>query len=154
MVHNKYYEIAAEEVARQSVDKGLFARSYATALGDAEKTKAIYIGLRAENLELQANEQAKRKELEQLEKIRLAKHAEAEKKKALKHAKIVQDRQEAADSLAQFEPKNLRWFELPKTDDETRKMGYLRSFAQVIRFVIIVGSITIMLVFILLKIFA
>ena len=154
MVHNKYYEIAAEEVARQSVDKGLFARSYATALGDAEKTKAIYIGLRAENLELQANEQAKRKELEQLEKIRLAKHAEAEKKKALKHAKIVQDRQEAADSLAQFEPKNLRWFELPHTDDEVRKMGYLRTFAQIIRFVIILMSVGLMFVFMLLKTFA
>jgi len=48
---DRFYGIAAEELARQEIDKDLFARAYALALGDAEKTKAIYIGIRAERLE-------------------------------------------------------------------------------------------------------
>lgn len=51
MPHDRFYGIAAEEVSRQEVDKDLFARAYAIALGDPEKTKAIYIGIRAERLE-------------------------------------------------------------------------------------------------------
>lgn len=51
MPHDRFYGIAAEELARQEIDKDLFARAYALALGDAEKTKAIYIGIRAERLE-------------------------------------------------------------------------------------------------------
>lgn len=51
MPHDRFYGIAAEEIARHEVDKDLMARAYAMALGDAEKTKAIYIGVRAERLE-------------------------------------------------------------------------------------------------------
>jgi hypothetical protein len=51
MPHDRFYGIAAEEIARHEVDKDLMARAYAMALGDAEKTKAIYIGIRAERLE-------------------------------------------------------------------------------------------------------
>lgn len=58
MPHDRFYGIAAEEVARQEVDKDLFARAFALALGDPEKTKAIYIGFRAERLEELAREMA------------------------------------------------------------------------------------------------
>ena len=51
MPHDRFYGIAAEEIARHEVDKDLMARAYAMALGDADKTKAIYIGIRAERLE-------------------------------------------------------------------------------------------------------
>jgi hypothetical protein len=45
MPHDRFYGIAAEELARQEIDKDLFARAYAIALGDAEKTKALCIGI-------------------------------------------------------------------------------------------------------------
>ncbi|MBC7365424.1 MAG: hypothetical protein H7343_01215 [Undibacterium sp.] len=58
MPRDRFYGVAAEELTSHSADKDLFARAYAMALGDADKTKTIYIGIRAERLELLAHEQA------------------------------------------------------------------------------------------------
>ena len=51
MPHDRFYGIAAVEIAEHRADRDLLARAYALAVGDAEKTKAIYILIRAERLE-------------------------------------------------------------------------------------------------------
>lgn len=61
MAHDRFYGLAAEEIAQQRVDKDLFARAYAAALGDGEKSKAIYIGIRAERLEQEFIEEEARR---------------------------------------------------------------------------------------------
>ena len=60
MPHDRFYGMAAAEIAEQRPDRDLFARAYAMALGDSEKTKAIYIGIRAERLEEEAAQAARR----------------------------------------------------------------------------------------------
>lgn len=70
MPHDHFYGIAAEEIARHEFDKDLMARAYAIALGDAEKTKAVYISIRAERLDelarakVAADEAERRNEIE------------------------------------------------------------------------------------------
>lgn len=54
MPHDRFYGNAAAELSEQKPDRDLFARAYALALGDPEKTKAIYIGIRAARLEEEA----------------------------------------------------------------------------------------------------
>lgn len=77
---DRYYGIAAEEVACQDVDKDLFARAFASALGDPEKTKAIYIGMRAERLEQMALEMAANRAREEAD---AKNRAEAQAKQAI-----------------------------------------------------------------------
>ncbi len=83
MPEDRYYGIAAAEVAEQRPDRDLFARAYAIALGDPEKTKAVYIGIRAERLQeeadVRAQREAERKRVEaQKEKERLQREKDAQ----------------------------------------------------------------------------
>jgi len=63
-----FYGIAAEEINRQAFDKDLMARAFAMALGDGDKTRAIYIGIRAERLEEQAREVDRAQQAAEIEK--------------------------------------------------------------------------------------
>ena len=60
MPHQRYYGLAAAEIAQQRPDRDLFAKAYASAMGDAEKTKALYIGMRAEQIEKEEQASAAR----------------------------------------------------------------------------------------------
>jgi hypothetical protein len=80
MPHDRFYGFAAAELAEQRPDRDLFARAYAMALGDAEKTKAIYIGIRAERLEEEAIDAAHREAA--IEKTRVQQERERAKRKA------------------------------------------------------------------------
>jgi hypothetical protein len=51
MPADRFFGAAAEELASGNFDRDLFARCYAIALGDSEKSKAVYIAARAERLE-------------------------------------------------------------------------------------------------------
>jgi hypothetical protein len=53
------YEVAGGEIATKNVSRGLWARAYSDALGDAARTRAIYIRLRVVQLKEQFREQAK-----------------------------------------------------------------------------------------------
>ena len=79
MPHDRFFGIAAQELADASFDRDLCARCYATALGDAEKTKALYIAIRAERLEELALEMAKAAR-ENLEAARARAELEAKEK--------------------------------------------------------------------------
>jgi hypothetical protein len=54
MPHERFYGLAAAEIAERRPDCDLLAKAYAVAGGNAEKTKALYIGMRAEELEKEA----------------------------------------------------------------------------------------------------
>jgi hypothetical protein len=45
-----FYGAAAQELLSHQVNQALFAKAFALALGDAEKTKALYIGMRSDQL--------------------------------------------------------------------------------------------------------
>ena len=49
-----FYGAAAEELAVGDVDKSIMAKAYALAIGDGEKTKALFIGFRADQFKEQA----------------------------------------------------------------------------------------------------
>lgn len=50
------YEIAARELEADAPRKGLFAKAFAEAMGDAARTKALYLKLRVEQLKAQQEE--------------------------------------------------------------------------------------------------
>lgn len=58
---DEYYEIAGQEVANQSVAKGTMARAFSEALGDKDKTVALYIKLRVEDLKRERDEALRKK---------------------------------------------------------------------------------------------
>jgi len=72
--------MAAAELAEQRPDRDLFARAYAIAFGDPEKTKAVYIGIRAERLEEEAIEAAQREA--EAEKVRIQRAREKAQREA------------------------------------------------------------------------
>ncbi len=64
--------MAAREIAEQQFSQPLMAKAYAIALGDPDKTRALYIGMRADQLKQEANAiitlaQAKEKERKTVE---------------------------------------------------------------------------------------
>jgi len=80
MPHDRFYGIAAAELAEQRPDRDLLARAYALALGDPDKSKAIYIGIRAERLEEEAMETARRDA--ELERLRIQRERERAREEA------------------------------------------------------------------------
>ena len=98
MLHDRFYGIAAEEIARQEVDKDLFARAFAMALGDPEKTKAIYITIRAERLEELAGEMAAVRAKEEVER------KNREREMAAMRAKEETERKKREAELAKLRP--------------------------------------------------
>jgi DNA-directed RNA polymerase subunit K/omega len=50
MADEKYYGMAAKEIAAGTYDPDIMAKAFALALGETAKTHAIYIGMRAERL--------------------------------------------------------------------------------------------------------
>jgi hypothetical protein len=54
MKDEDFYGIAARELATRNHSEALMAKAYALALGDPEKTKSLYIGLRADQLKIEA----------------------------------------------------------------------------------------------------
>ena len=49
---DRFYRQALEELRKQTIDPATFARAYADALGDAEKTKALYVRYRVDSLSM------------------------------------------------------------------------------------------------------
>lgn len=80
MIDERFYGIAANEVSNQNVDQSLFAKCFAQALGEADKTKALYISARAERL-------AKVDQLERERSIRQEKERKVADKRREKEAK-------------------------------------------------------------------
>lgn len=50
---HRFYAQALEELREKTVDTATFAKAYADALGDAEKTKALYVKYRADSLSME-----------------------------------------------------------------------------------------------------
>jgi TM2 domain-containing membrane protein YozV len=50
---HRFYAQAMEELREKTVDRATFAKAYADALGDAEKTKALYVKHRADSLSME-----------------------------------------------------------------------------------------------------
>ena len=127
MPHDRFYGIAAEEIARHEVDKDLMARAYAMALGDADKTKAIYIGIRAERLEQLACElveerQRAEEERRQEEQRDARAAAEARAREARKQERDREDekrRIDAAAAAARREAAKPKEKPLPNPEDFT-----------------------------------
>lgn len=111
MPHDRHYGLAAQELAEQRPDRDLFAKAYALALGDAQKTKAIYIRERAPRLELEERKSAEKSEQEA--RRFAAKTAEIEK------ARLSQEKA-AKESAAKFEKERLA------REREAAKMKELR----------------------------
>lgn len=55
---DKPYEDALNEITERRVDRGLFARCFAEAMGDENRTKALYIRARADEIRLELKEKA------------------------------------------------------------------------------------------------
>lgn len=76
-----FFAIAGQEVANQSVAKGTMARAFSDALGDRDKTVALYIRYRVDDLKRQQVEaQQKKADEERLAAIQ-AKKMEEERKR-------------------------------------------------------------------------
>jgi hypothetical protein len=58
---DEFFEIAGQEVANQSVAKGTMARAFSEALGDKEKTVALYIKYRVVDLRAEREEALRKK---------------------------------------------------------------------------------------------
>lgn len=65
------YEMAAEELAQGNVKRGLWAKSYASALGDEAKARALYITARVPQIteELMQLAQKQREQHERAKKV-------------------------------------------------------------------------------------
>jgi hypothetical protein len=50
-----FYGLAAREIAERQFNQALMAKAYALALGDPDKTRALYIGMRADQLKEEAS---------------------------------------------------------------------------------------------------
>ncbi|MFA5263192.1 MAG: hypothetical protein WC378_05155 [Opitutaceae bacterium] len=127
MPHDRFYGLAAEEVARHEVDKDLFARAYAAALGDPEKTKAIYIGIRAERLEELArelvatsereNKERQRREQEQARALVAAREKE-DKERQMREREVLESRSVMAQPATKVTPMvTAPEHSLPKSED-------------------------------------
>lgn len=54
-IGDEHYETVADEVTKGDIKKGLWAKAFAEASGDEVSAKALYLRLRAEQLENSAN---------------------------------------------------------------------------------------------------
>jgi hypothetical protein len=63
-----FYESALREIVEKRVVQGTFARAYASSDGDANRTRALYIKMRVEQLALDA--EAQRKAKDEFERLR------------------------------------------------------------------------------------
>lgn len=103
-----FYGLAACEILEKTHSVGLMAKAYAAALGDAEKTKALYIGMRAEQLKVEfianqklARANAKRQKIvEEEARVKREKQAKAEEVARKKQEHIARQKKEASE--AQF----------------------------------------------------
>ena len=83
-----FYGLALREVTEHQFSQPLMAKAYALALGDPDKTRALYIGMRADQLKAEAvtaialeRERQKRLERERIEAEKLKKKLAAEGKR-------------------------------------------------------------------------
>jgi hypothetical protein len=90
-----FYGIAAQEIAQNKHCVGLMAKAYASALGDADKTKAFYIAMRASQLidDYKANQKLA-EEKEQAEK-NAQNEARAQREKRAKELRFREEEEQA-----------------------------------------------------------
>jgi hypothetical protein len=106
MNDENYYGIAAREIVERRYDSALMAKAYALALGDPDKTRAFYIGLRADRLKEEAAIQAHEAQAQarrQVAKDRAAKEQSERQRLAAEHAAAEQARQRHAAERAASE---------------------------------------------------
>lgn len=138
------YEVAHEEIMRGEFNRDLHAQSIAKALGDADKTKAIYIRKRGDELirkskavareaRRREEEQAEleRKQEEEAERVRMAE--EAARRKEEEEAERVRIAEEAARRKEEEEAKRVRMAEEAARRKEEEEAERIRAEEAVIR---------------------
>ena len=84
-IEERFYEIAAQEVATKTTARGIMAKAFADAGGDERQTIVLYIRLRVEQLTKEFNDEATRRQQE--ESMRVAE----EKKRATEARRRAED---------------------------------------------------------------